>query len=89
MDPSSMVTTIDELESKGLVERRTHPSDRRAHALHVTDEGRATLERGRRLARQAQDELLSPLTAEERDVLHDLLLRVARAAGQAGPPAHQ
>src|SRR5947209_9779768 len=31
IDPSSMVSTIDELESQGLVERRRHPTDRRAH----------------------------------------------------------
>jgi DNA-binding MarR family transcriptional regulator len=79
MDPSSMVSTIDDLEAKGLVERRPHPGDRRAHALHVTDSGRETLTRGRRLARQAQDELLAPLDAEEREQLHSLLLRLAVA----------
>jgi DNA-binding MarR family transcriptional regulator len=88
MDPSTMVSTIDELESRGLVERRRHPTDRRAHALHVTDEGRATLARGRRVAAESQEELLAPLNAEERQGLHDLLLRVAEAAGSlTGPPA--
>jgi DNA-binding MarR family transcriptional regulator len=77
MDPSSMVATIDELEARGLVERRRHPTDRRAHALHVTARGRTTLERGRELALQAQDELLAPLTTAERKQLHELLLRVA------------
>lgn len=79
IDPSSMVSTIDELEGAGLVERRRHPSDRRAHALHVTDEGRATLARGRGLAKQAQDDLLGPLSAAERKQLHDLLMRLAVA----------
>jgi DNA-binding MarR family transcriptional regulator len=79
MDPSSMVATIDELEARGLVERRRHPSDRRAHALHVTELGRTTLTQGRRLAKQAQDDLLAPLDAEERKQLHDLLLRLALA----------
>src|SRR5437764_6212681 len=86
MDPSTMVATIDELESRGLVQRRRHPSDRRAHALHLTEEGRTTLKRGRQLAKQAQNELLAPLDAAERQTLHDLLLRVARAAS-AGPPS--
>ena len=79
MDPSTMVSTIDELESKGLVQRRPHPTDRRAHALHITDAGRDALTRGRGLAREAQDELLAPLSAEDRRVLHDLLLRIAEA----------
>lgn len=87
MDPSSMVGTIDELEALGLVERQRHPTDRRAHALHVTAAGRKSLTRGRKLARQAQNDLLAPLSAEDRSQLHDLLLRIAEAAGAAGPPA--
>jgi DNA-binding MarR family transcriptional regulator len=82
MDPSTMVSTIDELETRGLVERRRHPSDRRAHALHMTDAGRATLRRGRVLAREAQNELLSPLDEDERGLLHDMLLRIAQAASE-------
>ena len=82
MDPSSMVSTIDELESRGMVERRRHPTDRRAHALYLTATGRQTLTRGRALAREAQEELLEPLSADERRTLHDLLLRMAAAAGQ-------
>src|SRR5512142_743374 len=84
IDPSSMVSTIDELESQGLVERRRHPSDRRAHALHVTTLGRQTLARGRELARKAQDQLLAPLDEEEREQLHGLLLRLALALRDVG-----
>jgi DNA-binding MarR family transcriptional regulator len=80
IDPSSMVATIDDLEARGLVERRPHPSDRRAHALHITEDGREVLARGRRLARSAQEDLLAPLSAEERKTLHDLLLRLATAS---------
>jgi DNA-binding MarR family transcriptional regulator len=87
MDPSSMVGTIDELESRGLVERRRHPSDRRAHALHVTAAGRRTLTRGRKLAMGAQNDLLAPLSPEDRSQLHDLLLRIAQAASAPEPPA--
>ena len=79
IDPSSMVATIDELEARGLVERRRHPSDRRAHALHVTAKGKQTLAKGRELARQAQDDLLAPLNDDEREQLHGLLLRLAVA----------
>jgi DNA-binding MarR family transcriptional regulator len=77
IDPSSMVATIDELERQGLVERRRHPSDRRAHALHVTPLGKRTLVHGRKLAIQAQSDLLAPLSPEEREQLHALLLRLA------------
>jgi DNA-binding MarR family transcriptional regulator len=91
IDPSSMVSTIDELEAKGLVERRPHPHDRRAHALHITELGRDTLARGRKVARQAGAELLAPLDDDERAQLHDLLLRLAQAANKlpAAPAAVQ
>jgi DNA-binding MarR family transcriptional regulator len=79
IDPSSMVSTIDDLEAAGLVERRQHPSDRRAHALHITDDGRATLKRGREQARLAQEDLFAPLTGKEREHLHELLYRLAMA----------
>ncbi len=91
MDPSTMVATIDELEARALVERRRHPSDRRAHALHMTAAGRDTLQQVRRLAAQAQDQLLAPLDGEERRQLHDLLARIAQGAaaidGSPPPPA--
>ena len=83
IDPSSMVATIDDLEARGLVERRPHPSDRRAHALHITEQGRETLKQGRLLARRAQEELLAPLRADERRALHELLLRVVLATDES------
>lgn len=86
IDPSSMVATVDELEAKGMVERRPHPTDRRAHALHLTAKGKRTLARGRELARNSQEELLAPLSDEERERLHDYLVRVAEAAWNAGGP---
>jgi DNA-binding MarR family transcriptional regulator len=85
IDPSSMVSTIDDLEEQGLVERQRHPTDRRAHALHITDKGRETLARGRQLARGAQDDLLAPLSAAERKELHGLLLRLALATRDVTP----
>ena len=89
IDPSSMVATIDDLEAQGLVQRRPHPSDRRAHAVHLTEEGREVLTRGRRLARGAQEDLLAPLDAEERKILHGLLLRLALASAPEGSEAQR
>ena len=79
-DPSTMVATIDQLERAGLVERRPHPTDRRANALHMTAAGERRLREGRRLAREAQEELLGPLNEDERRQLHALLFKLAEAA---------
>jgi DNA-binding MarR family transcriptional regulator len=76
MDPSSMVGVVDDLEARGFVERRRDPRDRRAYALHVTTAGEEVLARGRRLAQEAQEDLLAPLDPEEREQLHRLLLRL-------------
>lgn len=81
MDPSTMVSTIDELEQRGLVQRRRNPQDRRAHALHITAKGRRILATGREVAAGAQEELLAPLDPQERKQLHKLLLRLAQGDG--------
>jgi DNA-binding MarR family transcriptional regulator len=86
MDPSSVVSTIDELEAHGWVERRRHPTDRRAYALHITEAGREVLTRARRLAAGAQNDLLAPLDDAERAQLHDLLLRLVAAAAAVKDP---
>ena len=81
MDPSSMVSTIDELESTGPG-RATPAPERPPRATRCTSptHGHETLARGRELAREAQDELLAPLTAEEREQLRELLLKLAVAS---------
>ncbi len=38
--PTSVTNAVDRLEAAGLVERRPHPTDRRATLIHLTDEGR-------------------------------------------------
>src|SRR5436190_14762321 len=77
IDPSSMVGVIDELEERGLAERRPHPSDRRKHAVHLTAKGRKTLERARSVATQMAEEFFERLDAEERETLRQLLRKLA------------
>src|SRR5437763_10934885 len=61
IDPSAMVKLINELENAGLAERRRRPGDRRAWEVSITSKGKRTLERGRRLAAQVEDEVLGGL----------------------------
>jgi DNA-binding MarR family transcriptional regulator len=82
IDPSTMVSLVDELQRQGLASRRRHPTDRRAHAITITAKGRRALERARRMALQAEDEVLGGLSARER---RDLL-RLMRRALDAAPP---
>lgn len=75
IDPSAMVKLINELESKGLAERRRRPNDRRAWEVVITAKGRRTLERARRSVAQVEDEVLGGLTPADRRQLLTLLRR--------------
>jgi MarR family transcriptional regulator, lower aerobic nicotinate degradation pathway regulator len=82
IDPSTMVSLIDELEQAGLAKRRPHPTDRRAREVTITPKGRRVLARGRRKASQVEDEVLRGLTAAQR---RELLSLLRRALGSAPP----
>ena len=79
--PSRLVALVDELESRGLVERRPHDTDRRSNALHLTESGESTLQAIGRVAREHQQLLLAALSAEEQQELAALLQRVADQQG--------
>jgi DNA-binding MarR family transcriptional regulator len=79
IDKSPMVGLVDDLERLGLAERRRGRADRRIQALHLTAKGRAVLERIETLAAAEQARTFGVLDDEERELLHDLLLRVAEA----------
>ena len=82
IDPSTMVSLIDELERAGLAKRRPCERDRRAREVVITPKGRRTLERGRQLAAQVEDDVLQGLTTGERRELIKLL----RRALETSPP---
>jgi DNA-binding MarR family transcriptional regulator len=80
---SAVVALVDDLEHRGLAERRRDPGDRRAYTLFLTSTGRELLEELRRAADEEDAELLAALDASERSQLISLLQRVADAQGLA------
>jgi DNA-binding MarR family transcriptional regulator len=85
IDPSTMVSLVDQLERAGLAERRPRPRDRRAREVLITPKGRRTLTRARELAKQVEGDVLQGLSAAERRRLVALLNK-ALAAAPPQPP---
>ena len=70
---SEMVSTINELADRKLVERTPAPADRRRNIISLTVAGKRQLRRLEKQLAESQDELLAPLSAEERQRLAALL----------------
>jgi DNA-binding MarR family transcriptional regulator len=85
IDPSTMVSLIDELESKELAARRRHPTDRRAWEVAITPQGRKALKQGREAAMHVEDEVLGGLSATDRRRLLALLRRALDSAPPQAP----
>jgi DNA-binding MarR family transcriptional regulator len=81
LNPTRMVFLVDELEQRGLVERRRNAADRRSYALYLTAQGRDTLHQMQAAESRHQDEIGASLTQAERSQLTNLLRRLAAEQG--------
>jgi len=77
LDPSQVVSLVDDLQARELVERRPDPSDRRANIVVATAKGRALAEQARGSAAAAEAELHAELTVEQRRVIGEVLRTLA------------
>ncbi len=79
IEKSSVVIFVDKLEEDGLLRRESRTGDRRARSLLVTDRGVALLQRiGPRL-HDAENRVLSVLSALEQQRLADSLAKLIDA----------
>ncbi|MFF8393011.1 MarR family winged helix-turn-helix transcriptional regulator [Streptomyces sp. NPDC016172] len=81
LDPKDLVGVLNDLQSAGLVVREPDPRDRRKNAVSLTERGARLLERCEKAARAANDELLAPLSAAEREQFTWMLRRISGTAG--------
>jgi DNA-binding MarR family transcriptional regulator len=79
--PSRLVSLVDGLADRGLVERRRNPADRRLHALHLTADGEAMLGRIAQVGQEHDDAICRSLDGVERAQLRAMLTRIAEDQG--------
>ncbi len=84
LHPSNLVALLDQLESDGSIARRRDPRDRRRQVIKLTAEGTRRLRGAESAVADAERELLSPLSAEERRRLSSYLERVAEHGCRPG-----
>jgi DNA-binding MarR family transcriptional regulator len=82
IDASTMVATIDNLEERGLAERRIHAQDRRKRTVHLTRKGERSLEKARDIGERVAADVFGRLSDDEQTQLN-LLLRKAAGIGDA------
>ncbi|WP_326648331.1 MULTISPECIES: MarR family transcriptional regulator [unclassified Streptomyces] len=79
--PRAVTSLVDGLETSGCVRRVPDPSNRRVTRIELTDTGRATLRALRSARRAAAEDILAPLTAEQREVFGGLLSALVDGPG--------
>lgn len=76
LDRSDVAAAVTELAERNLVERAADPLDRRRNVVRVTADGLSRLRELDDIVGAAQDELMAPLSGEEREQLVRLLARL-------------
>jgi len=76
MDANTVVLILNELEAAQFSVRRRDPQDRRRHLVELTAAGRHAIERADKARETLEEEILAPLSAEERKTLTTLVERV-------------
>ncbi|WP_051944307.1 MarR family winged helix-turn-helix transcriptional regulator [Streptacidiphilus rugosus] len=76
IDRTTIVALVDALEQAGMLERR-RGTDRRSFDLFLTERGEDRLREARKRMTEVHEHFLQPLSPAERELLRELLLRVA------------
>jgi len=77
IDRSNLAAIAAGLCDRGLAERTRDEADRRRYVLRLSGDGERLLRRTEGAVATAEDDLLAPLDAEQREALYALLRRLA------------
>jgi len=76
---NTVVVWLNGLEERGLVTRLRDPDDRRKHIVEISDRGREAVRHAEHELYRLEEEVLAPLSEEEREQLRALLARALEA----------
>lgn len=82
MDKSSVAKVVNKCVEDGLVERRVNPTNRREYILTLTEEGKTTVQELIELVECWQEEALSVLSEEEREVFLSSVLKLVEKTNE-------
>jgi len=86
VEPMTLVTFLDRLESRGLITRGPDPTDRRAKIVQLAPDAQQTLEQVLEVTRKVQEGALQDFAPDEVERLRTLLklMRSNIAGGEPG-----
>lgn len=81
LDPSQVVSLVDGLQERGLVDRKPDPGDRRNKLVTVTEQGRALRAQAARNVAEQDDRCFAHLPEQQLDQLREMLRGIAFPQG--------
>ncbi|HEX7873555.1 MAG TPA: MarR family transcriptional regulator [Sphingobium sp.] len=92
VEPITLCRMIDRLQDADLIERRRHPTDRRAWCLYLTDKARLQIDKLRPLADEVMEVAMGGISAEDyaaferilETIRQNMMQRPAEAAASNG-----
>lgn len=84
LDPNMASDVVRSLETRGLIERKEHPTDRRAHRLELSEAGERLYHEGRAAVIPVKEAFFAPLGDEAKRLaaMLEVLAKAAEADGR-------
>lgn len=76
IEQPSLVRTLDQLEEKGLISRKTCANDRRAKRIKLTEQATPIIEKMEGVINETRGEILTGISREEQVLLSNLISRL-------------
>jgi MarR family transcriptional regulator, lower aerobic nicotinate degradation pathway regulator len=79
VDPRNAAPLVEDLERRGLIARGADPNDRRRYKISLTRDGQRKMSTLRTAGAALENDLLKALSKDEREHLHNLLVKLFSA----------